>query len=183
MLSSKKTIDSLLGFECKDFVSSYSSAPAFLRALLVADGTVTKLIEAYALEPLQVLLHGQQPVSNQETPQNFRLNLSNFYLHRKISLVGSRSSTVYLHAESWIDLNLFDEKIHQDFLHAKIGIGEIVQKFQLPTYRKIQDFCSEENEGQTFLVRTYVIHVNQHPAIQITEKFPINVYELNACNE
>lgn len=183
MLIPRKQAEAMLGTEHNHFLSVFMEAPAFLRALLVADGTVTKLIEAYTLERLQVLLHWQQSISNSQAPSNLQLNRSDFFLHRKISLVGSVSSKEYLHAESWIDLNFFEKNVHQDFLQAKIGIGEIVQKSQLPTYRKIFNFFSEGISQQFFLGRTYVIHVNQQPAIQITEKFPLNVYELNACNE
>jgi chorismate-pyruvate lyase len=183
MSINQKINQDLLGIEHNDFFSIFSQAPTFLRALLVADGTVTKLIEAYALEPLQVLLHCQQAELNQATPENLQLNSSDFYLHRKISLVGSLSSVVYLHAESWIDLTLFKDEIYQDFLQAKMGIGEIIQKCELPTYRRILNFFSEEKEQQILLCRTYVIHVNQQPAIQITEKFPISVFRLSSCGE
>ncbi len=183
MLNSEKLNEAVLGLEHAYFFPFFMQAPAFLRALLVADGTVTKLIEAYVLESLQVVLHSQQPISDQPAALGLHLNKSDRYLHRKISLVGSRSSSVYLLAESWIDFNLFEDKVHQDFLQAKIGIGEIIQKFALPSCRKMVSYFSEEENQQRFFGRTYVIHVNQQPAIQITEKFPLNLYLLKIPNE
>ncbi len=150
--------------------------PNFLRALLVADGTVTKLIEAYFQENLQVVLHQQQAISRQLAPAGLHVLPSAQYLHRNISLLGERSSLVYLTAESWIDLNQFDDQAQQAFLAAKIGIGEILQQFMLATYRKITQVFSGEENQQTFIGRTYVIYVAQKPAIQITEKFPLKVY-------
>lgn len=157
-----------------------SACPGFLRALLMADGTVTKLLQAYFQEAIQVCLQQQNVQSLSVTDsQAMGLPVRDSYLYRSILLRGKNSQRVYLHAESWIDLSAFAAEVQQAFLAAELGIGEILQLFHLATYRQISKIFTEqhaENPAYTrYYTRSYAIYLTE-PCIHITERFPLETY-------
>lgn len=159
-----------------------SALPPFLRTLLVTDGTVTKSIEAYYWEPVLVESQLQQLVDKPARQTCLKNSPGSQYLHRKVTLSGQQSRRTYASADSYIHLNVLPETTAQRLVENKIGIGELLRDEGVESYREILDL-GVETADETFwdtekevAYRTYVIHIEDKPAIEITEWFPVDLY-------
>lgn len=161
--------------------------PPFLRTLLVTDGTVTKSLEAFFWEPVEVENLEQKTITLHEPVQWLEAQAGQQAMQRRVRLRGSNSGRVYAYADSLIRLEQLPEKLRDDLLAGKIGIGELLRESALETYREILDIGTEVagpladtvNAGASDLLvyRTYRIVMGHRPTILITEKFPARIYE------
>jgi len=147
--------------------------PPFLRTLLVTDGTVTKHLEAFFWEQVEVENLGQSETRLERDIPWLEMHAGDSVLQRRVQLHGAESGRVYAHAESLIRLGSLPEKLRADLLEGRIGIGELLREKGLETYREILDVGKQ---GEAHVYRTYRIVINHHPAILITEEFPCDLY-------
>lgn len=160
--------------------------PAFLRNLLVTDGTVTKSLEAWFWENVKI-----QPVSNrleilQDGVVGLEVESGDKVLQREVMLKGVQSNQVYACARSTVSLKHLPQEVGEALEKGEIGIGELLREKGVETYRDIFNINyllgSPKNDKlisslQTeILSRSYRIRVNGHPAIIVTEFFPVNTY-------
>lgn len=160
--------------------------PPFLRTLLVTDGTVTKSLEAYFWEPVQVDTLRQSTVTLVQAQEWLHCQPGDTVLQREVRLLGSHSGKVYAYARSLIRLEILPTHLRDALLQGSIGIGELLRETGLETYREILDMGSEQDESLTgffelqpcgeLIYRTYRIMAQHEPAIQITEYFPRRLY-------
>ena len=159
--------------------------PPFLRTLLVADGTVTKSLEAYFWEQVEVENLGQAPATLTAAAPWLDLAAGATVLERRVRLRGMESGRVYAYAQSLIKLEALPEHLRSDLQQGRIGIGELLRERGLETYREILDVGQSiepqlkdvfEFDPGDLIYRTYRIVIQHQPAIQITEKFPCSVY-------
>jgi|GEM_PF-428616 len=154
----------------------------FQRALLVIDGTVTKFLEAYTLEPVEVVLLKQdiQPLAADhkwlELPKDTEI------VARQVLLRGRYTSTVYVYAVSL----LVPERLPSEMLgHLKVepsGLGRVLLNSQIENRREILWYGHESLDnlpseishytGNDFISRTYRIVAGGKPTMLINEKFP-----------
>src|SRR5688572_654122 len=80
-------------------VSMASLAP-FLRTLLVTDGTVTKSLEAYYWEPIQVEMVAQSLVAAEANIRWLDVAVGDDVLGRRVNLRGTMTNTIYARAFS-----------------------------------------------------------------------------------
>ncbi len=161
--------------------------PAFLRTLLVTDGTVTKSLEAWFWENVQI-----QAVSNRlEIIEGEILGLEveagDKVLQREVKLKGLKSNTVYACARSTVSLKHLPQEIGLALEKGEIGIGELLREKGVETYRDIFNinYLQKLPENDPLisslhpevLSRSYRIRVNGHPAIIVTEFFPVSIYK------
>jgi len=147
--------------------------PPFLRTLLVTDGTVTKQLEAYFWEQVEVENLEQFETCLERDVPWLEMRAGDAVLQRRVQLHGAESGRVYARAESLIRLASLPEKLRLDLLEGRIGIGELLREKGLETYREILDVGKR---GEERVYRTYRIVINHHPAILITEEFPCEPY-------
>lgn len=147
--------------------------PPFLRTLLVTDGTVTKHLEAFFWEQVEVENLGQSETALDRAMPWLDMQSGDAVLRRHVRLRGTESGRVYAHAESLIRLDSLPERLRADLLGGRIGIGELLREKGLETYREILDVGKR---GDDRVYRTYRIVINHHPAILITEEFPCASY-------
>src|SRR5262245_26926616 len=78
----------------------FADLPPFLRVLLVTDGTVTRSLEAYFLEPIEVrvLAHAETP--SEEGHPEIDAARGDSVLERRVVLCGQASRRVFAFAES-----------------------------------------------------------------------------------
>lgn len=160
--------------------------PAFLRTLLVTDGTVTKSLEAWFWENVKV-----DPVSNQletleDTVLGLEVDSGDKVLQREVILRGVQSNKVYACARSTVSLKHLPKEVGLALEKGEIGIGELLREKGVETYRDIFNinYLSKLPKDDTLisslhaevLSRSYRIRVNGHPAIIVTEFFPVDVY-------
>ena len=159
--------------------------PPFLRTLLVADGTVTKSLEAYFWEQIDVENLGQATTRLSDAAPWLNLAAGASVLERRVRLRGRESGRVYAYAQSLVQLEALPEHLRIDLQQGRIGIGELLRECGLETYREILDVGQTvelplkavfEFDPGDLIYRTYRIVIQHQPAIQITEKFPCSVY-------
>ncbi len=161
--------------------------PAFLRTLLVTDGTVTKSLEAWFWENVKI-----QPISNrleilQDGVVGLEVESGDKVLQREVMLKGVQSNQVYACARSTVSLKHLPQEIGEALEKGEIGIGELLREKGVETYRDIFNinYLLGPPKNDTLisslqteiLSRSYRIRVNGHPAIIVTEFFPVNTYK------
>ena len=164
-----------------------SLAP-FLRTLLVMDGTVTKSLEAFFWEPVDVTPLLQQTIALTEPVDGLSATAGDTVLQRQVSLTGRQSGRQYACARSFLALGQLPETLADAMVSGKIGIGELLREKGIETYREIisVDFIGKGENTDPLLgifaddlvSRSYRIRVGGAPAIVVTEYFPVTLYSL-----
>lgn len=192
-----------------DLISAQASRPTdlhqvnlrtltpFQRALLSIDGTVTKLIEAYTLEPVEsvLLLQQVQTLANEGRSPNFHqhpwlaLSAQGEVIARQVLLRGRYSATVYAYAISLLVTERLPSTLIADLACEPAGIGRVLLNSQIENRREILWYGREtisnlperiEREtGNEFISRTYRIIVGNQPVMLINEKFPLRQADLS----
>ena len=175
--------------------------PAFLRTLLVADGTVTMAIEAYYGERIEVKTISQ---SLEILPAPFpMLSVTDAenVLYREVILRGCESGQVYASAYSLIRESVIATNLYHELVAKRVGIGTLLRNTAKGSYREIlkmrtggihgasrksldrlildnSDYGSrdEDGAGSELVSRTYRVFLDGVPGILITEVFPVSPY-------
>lgn len=161
--------------------------PPLLRTLLVTDGTVTKVLEAYFWEPVNVrALHLEVAHTEQAVPW-LNLAAGAEVLTRQVQLIGQHSEKLYARAFSLVTLGEFDAPLRAALVEGRVGIGVLLRESGLETYREIVALGMEAGPGQqdpaaaeVWVHRTYRITRDRKPVILIRESFPWRLYEAGA---
>jgi len=161
--------------------------PSFLRTLLVTDGTVTKSLEAWFWENVKV-----EPTSNRletlyTSVEGLEVKVGDKVLQREVLLIGCDSERIFAVARSTVSLKHLPLEVASALEKGEIGIGELLREKGVETYRDIFNinFISKVSDRDNLLSkiscdvlsRSYRIRVNGHPAIIVTEFFPLSIYE------
>jgi chorismate-pyruvate lyase len=157
----------------------------FQRALLVIDGTVTKFIEAYAMEPVIVarLGHERRPVP--EHREWLDLAEGAEVAIRQVAIRGAYTGALYVYAVSYVVLDRLPESVCRRLEIQGEGLGRILHDEELETRREILWFGREHldqarvpfqawSEGE-FISRAYRIIASGKPIALINERFPMSV--------
>nr|WP_290666744.1 chorismate pyruvate-lyase family protein [Ardenticatena sp.] len=155
----------------------------FQRALLVIDGTVTKFIEAYMMEPVSVERLSQTYTTLERAYPWLAAQAGTRIISRTVLLVGDYSRTVYAYAASLILPSRVGQHVEEG-LHTDHGsLGRLLLGDQVESYRDVLWYGRERiaslpeslatRIGHTFLTRTYRIIADGHPLMMITERFPL----------
>lgn len=171
-------------FEGERTEMALADLPPFLRLLLTTDGTVTKSLEAFYWESVNVTQVEQHlrtkvnsvvPTTHPQTSSTQDLPAAQ-ELIRKVKLVGARSERPYARALSCVQIELLPPHLAQDLLAGDIGIGELVRASGLDTFRQILDLGLYQGADGLEIWRQYAIYFNHLPLIDITEWFPLALY-------
>jgi chorismate-pyruvate lyase len=176
-------------FRCQGFVRDGSiasvgcepvaidSLPPFLRALLVTDGTVTKIIEAYFWEPVVVDTLRQEFVTAADEIPWVHIEGGERIMVRRARLRGGDSCRSFAHAFSVIRTELIPGHFRQRLIDREIGIGMLIRDSGLESYREVLEVGVEPDaDGSESVFRTYRIIIAGEPVILITETFPLQLY-------
>jgi long-chain acyl-CoA synthetase len=161
-----------------------ATLPPFLRVLLVTDGTVTKCIEAYFLEPVEVdvLVHAYL-TSEREYPV-IGVVPGDPILRRCVVLRGQITRSAYAFAESIMACDRVPADMKRKLIEGAKGIGELLRESKKETYRELlrvrqadagewaMHLGVEKETG--VLIRDYKIHLDGQAAMEIEEVFPLS---------
>jgi len=162
-----------------------AALPPFLRTLLVTDGTVTKSLEAFCWEPIDVETVSQAVIQAERDIGWLDLASGEAIIARRVNLRGRTSGVVYTSPNSLIRPNLIPETLRDGLMAGALGIGELIRDCGLETYRELLEIGGSGSTppgGQAqpatgpHIHRTYRIVVGGHPAILVTEYFPLAVF-------
>lgn len=154
----------------------FEQLPAFLRVLLSTDGTVTKSLESFFWEPVNVENLGQAYVDLTEDAPIIACPKGSRVLQRRVQLMGQHTKRRYVLADSLICTHMLPENVRSDLEAGVVGVGELLRECSLETYREIMDFGCDPLDGEPAVWRCYRIVMKGEPFIQITEQFPLEVY-------
>ena len=151
------------------------------RLMLVTDGRITDIVQAYSGETVEAVKLRQKLIISSYA-SNLQLDRQYQLMERSILLQGTKSKTNYLYADSQIVLERLDPAIRNELIFTRQPIGKLLRENQIETYREIID-CGIEPAGSLaqyfdidptskIIYRTYNILIKRLPALQITEKFP-----------
>ncbi|MGV6817260.1 MAG: chorismate--pyruvate lyase family protein [Thiotrichales bacterium] len=165
---------------------SLEALPAFLRTLLVTDGTVTKALEAYFWEPVEVVAVNQQTLPSAAGLHEILDDADGEVLSREVSLAGKQSGVCYARARSQLVLSRLPTPLVEGLIAGELGIGELLREEDVETYREIihLDYFPTHYAGalapagldEPQVSRSYRIRVGGQPAILVTEFFPLGPY-------
>jgi chorismate-pyruvate lyase len=154
----------------------------FQRALVSIDGTVTKFIEAYTLEPVEVVRLQQQEQQLESDHHWLAAAAGTTVIARQVLLCGKYSATTYAYAVSLLLADRLPATVMRDLDIEPAGLGRILLNSQLENRREVLWYGREQiadlpeaievYTGHDFISRTYRIIVNNQPIMLISEKFP-----------
>jgi len=151
------------------------------RAITVTDGTVTRLIEAFA-EPVII-----QKLREQELPRGPLdawpdLPAGVRVVARDVLIRGRISGRVFLHAQSLVVLDHLDDVLRRELLETEKPIGKLIREHRRESFRELLGHTVESagtlapyfdcRPEDPLVARVYRICLGGRPAIQITERFP-----------
>lgn len=156
---------------------------SYQRALLVNDGTVTRLVESSVLESLSVHVLDQRAVGT-DVRRDSWLDLTaedaTTILRRRVAIRGCRSGRLYGLAESLLVGSRLPDTFISSLLDCPAGLGELMAKIRLETRRELlwfgyalaPDWAEPTATQAPVLTRSYRIVAGGRPAILICESFP-----------
>jgi chorismate-pyruvate lyase len=142
---------------------------------------VTKILEAYFWEPVEVQTESQEFVTAERPIPWIEVAAGDRVLARRARLTGRQSGTGYASAFSLIRTELIPEAFRRRLVDREIGIGVLIRDSGLESYREVLDVGAESEPGDVEeprqrVFRTYRIIIGHEPVILITESFPVALY-------
>lgn len=157
----------------------------FQRALVSIDGTVTKFIEAFMLEPVESILLTQQTQPLIAGHPWLDLPAGSEVIARQVLLRGRSSATIYAYAVSLLAPQRLSPAWLRELAAEPAGIGRVLLNSQIENRRDILWYGREQianlpeaiecYTGSDFISRTYRIIVDRQPVMMINEKFPLGL--------
>lgn len=154
----------------------------YQRALLVTDGTVTKFLEAYKLEPVQVVLLAQETQALAKDSRWLEAPAGTDVISRQVVLRGADSGVLYVYASSRLVEGRLPAFVRERLTEDPHGIGHILLESRLETFREVLWYGQERLArpprafghlaGARFTSRTYRIFAGGRPLMLINETFP-----------
>jgi chorismate-pyruvate lyase len=156
---------------------------ALQRALLVIDGTVTKFLEAWALEPVNVVRLEQEPLQLDAAEPWLELPATAPVIRRRVVLLGQRTGQFFAWADSLIRAEQLPVTMSAALAHDEGGLGRILLDSAVETRRECLWYGRERPAERPaaiarlwngeFLTRTYRVIAVGRPIMLITERFPL----------
>jgi chorismate-pyruvate lyase len=149
-------------------LAPFTGLPPFLRALLVADGTVTLLLSAYFSEDIGIKTHNQMSLIMPSPLPQLGLQTGSEVFYREVELYGLDSHRSYATAVSLINPKALNPALFEELIGEHVGMGEVLRNSARGSYRELLDV---QQKGDDEASRTYTVFLEGHPAILITERF------------
>lgn len=159
----------------------------FQRALLVIDGTVTRFIETYTLEPTETIRIDQVRLYASEDDQWLDIKAGAETGFRRVFIRGRHSGVLYVYAIASVALERIPTDVRRRLEVQGESLGKVLNEKKLETRRevlwygkeKVLDLPDPVNRlcDGSFYSRTYRIFHKGAPIVLINEKFPAAVAE------
>ena len=153
----------------------------FQRSLLVIDGTVTKFLEAFTLQPVDVNLVSQETRTLTKAHEWLETAANSKVIAREVVLRGRYDRAFHAYAASLLVVERLPESIQQGLATNPGGLGRILLDGKLETRREVLWYGRQRAErprvsdlsDRQVLTRTYRIISSGLPVMLINEQFPI----------
>ena len=159
-----------------DATAFYDLHPV-LRALLIADGTVTMAIEAIYRERISVNAISQAFISAPDDISLLGVKRGEEIFYREVELVGGSTDKGYVHAYSLLKQSAIGPELWEQLKSEKIGMGVVLRSAAQSSFRQVVHIGGGNLEGQDDCVhRSYSVQIEGDPAILITEVFNLKAF-------
>lgn len=160
------------------------------RVLLITDGTVTDVLEAYANERIRVVKLAQEFGTVDAERPELDIPTPERVLRRTVLLQGALTGTNFLHAHSVFTPDHLHPEIVDGLLVSDKPLGRLLAQYRVETFREIvavgfepAGTCADHfgvDPASKLVFRTYRILVDGRPVVRITEKFPVTWFSLTS---
>jgi len=160
------------------------SLNAVERMLLVIDGTVTRFLEAYFAEPIEIVNIGETRETLKNEHSWLELSKGEEVVSRRVLLRGEHSARTYASAASLVVPRRVKAAVKKQVGDISQGLGRLLLEGQTEQYRELLWYGKEpptELPGELrslateySITRTYRIFVNGKPTMLISEWFELN---------
>jgi chorismate-pyruvate lyase len=160
---------------------------SFQKILLIADGTLTKILETYINEVIQVVKISEKILSIKRDIAPLEICAGTEVMKRNILLQGSTSHHNWLYAESTIVLDRIGEQFREQLINSHIPIGKLWLEHKTELFKEVitsarepandlSDYFNIQREDK-LIYRTYRVFSKHQPIMMITEKFPESSFQ------
>jgi chorismate-pyruvate lyase len=156
----------------------FSCLSPWQRIMLVSDGNLTHMLQAYFLEDIGVRVEAQQV-----TYQADDFGTEGDFLKRQIVLYGKKTFQPYVYAESLLSLKDLPIALTRELQHDELPLGRLWLKHRLETFKELIDVRVSTNEtasryldqddSSLLLARTYYVFSRGRKCMVIHEYFPV----------
>ena len=160
--------------DANSFLASLSQLKPFLRAVLVADGTVTLLLRAYFDEEISIETIDQSSFGLEAPIPQLKLAEGDTAFFRQVDLVGSRTGKTYAQASSIINPVSIKPLLFSALIKEDAGMGDVLRNSARGSYREILDIRALDHEK---IARSYTVALDLVPSILITEVFNSRLFK------
>lgn len=150
--------------------------PAVIRALMIADGTVTMALEVIYQEPIKVELIEQHALVLERAVALLNLAEGEEAFYREVELVGQHSGKRYVRAYSLLKKDALSSALWDKLRNKEVGMGVVLRNASQGSFRKVLHIGMGDIDGATDKTnahRTYSVNIENEPAILITEVFSL----------
>jgi len=151
----------------------------FLRALLLTDGSITTLLEAFKSCEIKITGLKQKIVeADEKLSEELNINPGEMINEREVILSAEQKPLVY--AKSYAVILRLDICAKNDILKTNAPIGKILKKHKVETHREIQEIGIKSDaeiakilnlNNNKILFRIYLIIHKNMPLMKIEEYF------------
>lgn len=153
------------------------------RTLLITDGTLTEILEAHLLEPIELVKLSQR-VFALDTGIPSLAEPCQSLLERRINLRGAHSRRIYVYAESLLVVDHLDPQFRAELMESEVPLGRLWHKFRLETYKELIGvdcrpagalaISLDCSANARVLARTYDVISAREPVMRISEYFCVD---------
>jgi chorismate-pyruvate lyase len=152
------------------------------RILVTTDGTVTEMLAAVFLEPIELVKISVTVAPSPEPVPALELDAGSTLMRRQIVLRGKNSGTPYAYAEVAIAADRLGPRLRDELLEGRIPLGQLWISHRLETFkerprvrqRTAGPLARHLNIGEedTLIERVYRTFTGGKPVFIVTEYFP-----------
>ena len=159
-------------------VGNFFDLHPVMRALLIADGTVTTAIEAIYREPVSVDVEQQEMLSISVPIPLLEIGAGEEAFYRRVKLTGGTSGKVYVQAYSLLKQRSLPAQLWRQLQNEEVGMGVVLRSAAQSSYRRVLNMGSGDLMGldEGFVHRTYSVNIAEQTAILITEVFNLDMF-------
>lgn len=154
---------------------AFVDLPPVVRALLIADGTVTMALEALFEEPVAVEVAQQRSLCAPDAVAALESAIDEPLFYREVSLRGERSGRRFARAYSLLREAALEPELLARLRGEEVGMGVVLRHTAKSSYRRVLHMGSGDlaSDAPDRVHRTYCVFVRERPCILITEVFSL----------
>ena len=153
------------------------------RILLTSDGTLTKLLEVYLLEDIEIVKLVEEQIELPRDVLPLEVKAGEKVTRRTVTLQGKQTLRHWLYAESIIVPERLEANFNRDLVQqAHIPIGKLWLQHRMEVFKQLMLITRETagelagyfniQETDNVLGRSYCVYSGQRPVMIITDRFP-----------